>query len=447
MKQGRWNFSIGGSQPAGLLRCALALLVGAYLLPATPAHANEPFEVPPEQSPAALLPDFKVSGDNYHVVDPVLSDGLMHHYVVDSKYGKFDGYGKFAARIRIREVEALNELAKSSDIEIFAGGALTGVGNEIKTVGQVVKNPFKVVVGIPTGIGHMFQGYTAKGEELADSAKRSTSGTSSGAKSGNTASHAADAGADAAKKYADHYLGVSAAERRWYEKLGIDPYTNNQTLKHAVSHAAKVDAAGNFGMRFVGMAGIPGIDIVQRSMDAIYHEDPAAIRKRNRETLATYGLTGDEIRQWQDAIHLSPTRQVLLMEAAKALDGIDGRAELFRHAIGLTSDAEAQVYVQSVGLLILAHRASPLARILPGVRLPTAARANGDVAVAGAFDALFWTLPVADGEAQIRQLLPPDLNGAHEFWLAGAASERAQKELEARGWQLHHPSDAAPAAH
>ena len=424
-----------------VLACAVLALAGPL------ARADDAFETPPEQSPSVLLPDLKVSGDNYHVVDPVLSDGLRDHYVVVSKYGKFDGYGKFAARVRIHEVEALNELAKASDIEVFAGGAVTGVGNEIKTVGQVVKNPFKVVVGIPTGIGHMFQGYTAKGEELADSAKRSTSGSGSGSGAGSSATHAADAGADAAKKYADHYLGVSAAERRWYEKLAVDPYTNNQTLKNAVSHAAKVDAAGNFGMRFVGLAGIPGIDIVQRSMDAIYHEDPAAIRKRNRETLATYGLTPDEIRHWQDTFVLSPTRQVLLMEAAKSLDGVDGRGEIFRHAIGLTSDAEAQVYVQSVGLLTLAHRAAPLARILPGVRLPTAARANGDVVVAGAFDALYWTLPVADGEAQIRQLLPPDLTGARQFWLAGEASERAQKELAARGWELHHAAEPAPAAH
>jgi len=34
-----------------------------------------------------------------------------------------------------------------------------------------------------------------------------------------------------ATRYADRYLGVSAAERRYYQELGVDPYTNNQVLK------------------------------------------------------------------------------------------------------------------------------------------------------------------------------------------------------------------------
>src|SRR5207253_665232 len=89
-----------------------------------------------------------------------------------------------------------------------------------------------------------------------------------------------------------------------------------------------------------------------RATDAIYHEDPATLRARARKTLAGYGLNPAEIDGWQNSLILSPTRQVLLLAAAEALNGVDGRGEIFRHALGLTAEVEAQVYLQSVALLV-----------------------------------------------------------------------------------------------
>ena len=107
-------------------------------------------------------------------------------------------------------------------------------------------------------------------------------------------------------------------------------------------------------------------------MDAIYNEDPAVLRARQRQSLAALGLMSAEVERWQNTLVLSPTRQILLLEAAQALQGAAGRAELFRHAMGLTSETEAQVYLRSVGLLVVAHRRQPISAVLPGVRLPAA---------------------------------------------------------------------------
>ena len=95
-----------------------------------------------------------------------------------------------------------------------------------------------------------------------------------------------------AKSAADRYLGLTAAERRWYAKLGVDPYTDNDVLHNAVKRLAKVDAAATFGMRFAPV-GIPGE--VNRALDAIYSEDPAVLRKRRHEELAADGLTETEV--------------------------------------------------------------------------------------------------------------------------------------------------------
>jgi hypothetical protein len=128
----------------------------------------------------------------------------------------------------------------------------------------------------------------------------------------------------------------------------------------------------------------------------------------------------------------------LLLDAAHALDGVAGRDELFRHAMGLTSETEAKVYLRSVGLLVVAHRQQPVSSVLPGVRLPAARLADGRIVVCGAFDAIYWTSDVAVGERGIRESLPAaNAPTVREIWLEGRVSERARSEFEQHGWRIH----------
>ena len=255
-------------------------------------------------------------------------------------------------------------------------------------------------------------------------------------------------GEDAARRYAERYLGVTAAERGWYRRLGVSPYTDNTVLRAAVRRAAKTEAVGSFGVKFAGLPAIPGIDLTQRTVDAIYNEDPAAVRARTRKTLAGYGLAPGEIESWLNAPLLNPARQVILLTVAEQLDGVAGRAELFRHSLGLTSNAEAQVYLLSAVLLVKAHRSHPLASIAAGVRLPSAQLADGRLVVCGAFEAVYWTESMARAEEELRSGLPAGTSAAgRELWLAGTISDRARNQLHDRNWELHQvvdtPSDQA----
>jgi len=418
-----------------------AVLLSTCLLIGASATASDDFETVPDRSPGDLLPATLVSGTNFHVVDPVHGDGLMYPFVLESHFGKFDAYGRLALALRVREVAALTELAKKSDIEIVAGGVGRGVESEVKTAVGVVKNPVQTVVGIPKGIAHLFGGYSARARETTADINNSSNSSQSG---GNAGRNDVKKGEDAAKRYAARYLGITGAERGWYKRLGVDPYTDNATLRDAIHKAAKMEAVGSFGMKFAGLPAIPGIAIAQRTVDAIYNEDPAAVRERNRKTLAGYGLSAKEIEIWLNNPILSPTRQVLLMSAAQSLAGVEGRGELFRHSLDLKSAPEAQVYLRSAGLLVLAHGSHPLSALIPGVRLPAAQLADGHLVVCGAFEAVYWTEGVAKAEEALRASLPPQPAGAgRELWLAGTISDRARSELRDRGWELHEVAEPA----
>lgn len=453
--------------------CLALLFAAAGLLLAAAAPGNG-FETVPDRHPAELLSAELVAGPNFQVEDPVHGDGLMNHFVLDSRFGKFDAYGRAALAIRIREVAALTELARTSDIQIAADGMVHGVESEVKTATRVVAHPVKTVTGIPQGIAHLFAGYKARGQEalaeaehdaaslhgeLVDGGGSRTGESSSGSSdastaassggTGDSAQQMADKGEKAARSYAERYLGLTAAERDYYKNLGVDPYTDNQLLRDTIRRDAKISAAAAFGMKFVALPAIPGIGITQRVVDGIYNEDPAAIRERTRKTLAGYGLTAAEIDSFLNAPRLSPTRQLLLLSAAQALQGVAQRAELFRHALVLDSNEEVQVYLRSVGLLVKAHASQALTSVLADVRLPAALRADGSIVVCGAFESVYWTEDVAKGEEQLRNTLASEVGGAaRELWVAGAISDGARTALRDRGWRLHEVSDdlAAPTA-
>jgi hypothetical protein len=406
------------------------------LLGASSAHGAD-FETPPEEPAAASLTAAMASGTDFHVSEPVRSDGLMHHYILVSRFGDFGAYGKTSLAVRVREIAALTKLSKTTDVDVVVKTVSRHVQGDVKTITQVAANPIKTVVGIPKGVSHLFNGYKAQATEVSANLQQH-------GQSGAGSKSPRDLEADVAR-YADRYLGVSTAERRYYQQLGVDPYTNNDVLRKAVHHLAKVDATVDLGMHFVGIPGVPYLGDVRRAMDAIYNEDPAVLRARQRTTLAGYGLDAAEIRRFENTFLLSPTRQSLLTEYAQSLHGVAGRDELFRHAMSLNSDDEMAVFLQSAGILASLHAKRPVVQIVAGLRLPAAQLADGGMAVIGAFDAVYWTEGVATDEAALHALLPASSKHL-ELWISGSVSPRARTELTARGWEVHDKASETLAA-
>ena len=395
---------------------------------------GEDFDVPADEAPGASLAPAQVSGKNFNIRDPVQSDGLMHRYVVESRFGEFEAYGRDELAVRLREIAALTQIAETSESEVALKAVTRGIEEDVKSVVNVAKDPVGTVLGIPRGIGHLLGGYRARAGELAAKGKKTLS------------TDAADTGEPAAKqlehsatKYIERYMGLSKAEQRWYAKLDIDPYTRNEVLRRAVRRLAKVDSTMAFGMKFVS-AGVPYAGEAQRALDAVYKEDPAVLRKRRREALATFGLTPAEVERFENTLLLDPTRQTALVDAMKTLEGVSGREELLRTAMSATSEVEVQVFLRSTGLLLRMHARRPITRIVAGLRLPSAQFADRRVAVFGAFDAVQWTAEVAGYEGAILDALPADIPG-REVWLSGAISQRARAAVEQRGWEVH---DHAP---
>ena len=419
------------------MRITILLAAITWLAGVTAAGAaGEEFEVPADEAPGASLAPAQISGKDFKVSDPVHSDGLMHRYVVESRFGNFEAYGRDELDVRLREVAALVQISETSESEVALKSVTRGIQEDVKSVVSVATDPVGTVLGIPRGIGHLLGGYRARADELTTKIKKTASSEGDG--TGESPVSQLEASASG---YIEKYMGLSKAERRWYAKLDIDPYTRNDVLRRAVRRLAKVDSTVSFGMKFVAV-GVPYAGEARRALDAIYNEDPAVLRKKRRKALGTFGLTPAEVERFENTLLLDPTRQTALVDAMHVLEGVSGREELLRTAMSVTSEPEVQVFLRSAGMLLRTHARRPITRVVAGLRLPSAQFADRRVAVFGAFDAVQWTAEVAGYEGAILGALPADI-AAREVWLSGAISRRARAALEQRGWEVHDHAETA----
>lgn len=431
--------------PGGVRGILCAALFGALLMPAGLACADEEgFESPAAVPVATLLPPEQRSGADFEVEDPVASDGLMRHYRITSRFGTFEAYGQLELARREREIAALAVLASRSHAAVVRETVARNVKSQADTIDTVLTHPVDTIAGIPRGIEHLFSGVRAQAQEVRENVHEAAAG---GLGSGGLGPGGAGGGGLAADRalatarsgvasYAERYTGLSAAERRYYQELGIDPYTDNAVLRRAVHRLARVEAATNLGMHFARIPGVPHLGDVHRALEAIYHEDPAVLRARRRAFLTELGLAPVEIERYEHQPLWSPTCQAVLEEHARSLAGVEDRAELFRRALSMTSTLEVEVYLQSTRLLVELQSQMPLQRILPGPYLPAAALRAGGTAVVGAFDAVYWTSAVASYESSLYAAVGGDEEPL-ELWIGGPVSPAARAGLEERGWHVH----------
>jgi hypothetical protein len=119
------------------IRWPALVLTGLALAAASQVFAGEDFERPADESPGASLSASQVSGPSFHVEDPVHSDGLMHRYVIDSRFGVFEAYGIDALNTRLREVAALTTLESTSDGKVVVESVVRGLREQAHSVVRV----------------------------------------------------------------------------------------------------------------------------------------------------------------------------------------------------------------------------------------------------------------------------------------------------------------------
>ena len=426
-------------------RWAWILLAAGISLATSPVAGDPPvgYETPPTLSASEVLPPELREGPHHRIADEVTNDGYLNTYTIESDFGTFTARGDDLLRVRIDELQALATLSEVSKTEAFAKALAGAAMKPVETVTNVVTQPVETVKGIPSGVSRYFKRTSRKikktakqVEEKLDEAKEAEEAGEDEAEVGEeegTLARTQEVATDATKSY----LGVGGATREWAMKLGVDPYSTNETLQQELSRVASVAAVGSFAVR-KATPSLGVIDYLGEVNDMVWTMSADDLEVLNHKRLKQMGLENDEIEALFENPAYSPSRVTSLVSALHGIEGVAGRAELARLAGAATSEEEAFFFQRSAEMLRSYHsEVAPVGEIARGQIWGGGITTEGTCVIALALDYLAWTEDAATALAAATERYRGGTGVERlEIWLAGRASPRARQELEALGWRV-----------
>ena len=98
-----------------------------------------------------LSPDL-ATGPYHRVLNPIMADGYMLHFTVESTFGSFEVTGLGALRKLVRELSAIAELKKIKNTEAWGKQVKNSATGSLQFVGKMITSPVDTVSGLPKGV-------------------------------------------------------------------------------------------------------------------------------------------------------------------------------------------------------------------------------------------------------------------------------------------------------
>jgi hypothetical protein len=389
------------------------------------------YEGPRTFQASEILKPSQVKGPHFQVAAAVPTEAYFHLFSIATDYGPLEAEGTSLLLTRLNEVRALAELDEVSKSEVFLKAAGASVVNVGKGAASAVKDPGATAKGVGGGIKRFGTNLGRKAKRTADEATDSKAKDESGQKAeGEKASTAGKAGG-----IASSVLGVSAASRRWAQKVGVDPYTTNPALKKALEDIGKVDKAGGIAAKVV----VPIPPVVSSTAtvgNLVWGKDPEALLKYNEQRLTELGAGPDVVKGLYRSKGFTLSLETRLVNALYAVKA-KGCAAYADTAAEASVEREAVFFAESAEMLQRFHAKSPVVELLPDSRALVAKTKDGRAVVLLPVDSVRWTEPLDKAQALVADRAKKELGATKlELHLTGTASATAKKELAARGFSV-----------
>jgi hypothetical protein len=418
------------------------------LLLACAAAAEAPvYEAPPTLSADLLLPLGLRQGPHHQVAEEVANDGYLNTYLIESDYGLFTARGDDLLRVRVAEVGALAALSEVTRSEAFAEAAAAAAKRPFETAANVATRPLGTIKRLPSGVSRYFKRTARKVRKTARKVDEYLDERKEDSEAGESEAGADPTGAadgeeestlektrEVATKTTKRYLGVGRSMREWARKLGVDPYTTNETLRRELERVAGAASVGSFGVRLTAPS-FGALDSLGEVNDLVWTRSAADLEVLNVHRLKEIGLARDEIEALLDNPAYSPSRLTGLVAAVHGLAGVPGCDALVRLAGAAASEEEAFFFQRSAEMLRAYHReVFPVRRIVSGDAWGGGLTDRGTLTMPLALDYLAWTEDAAAALSTAAVSVRSQAGVERfELWLAGRASPRAREELERLG--------------
>ena len=398
------------------LRIATAVLI-LCILCLSPASAQIDEHSDHTLDVSRVLPPELIRGPHHEIVDPVVNYFALDQFRIRTEFGEFEAYGQMMLRIRLREIEAIAALKAQSTARIRTQTVLREGKKTVESVAEVAKHPIKSIKGIGAGIKNRFKKTVRDIKEDIETARSDASAKEKG------------------QVYAERWLGVNKAKRRWAAELRIDPYTSNPILRDELVRVAEVEAGTQIGAKIL-LPSIPGVGFMRDVYNLVTTFDERELLEYNTKQMQALGASEQAIEDFLTHPNYSPTAASTLIAGVAALDGVDNRLALAGQAVTATSDVEALFFLESVAMALWFHEnEAPLERLVVETGLPAGVTADGRVVVFAAVDFPHWSNELSQIIREM-QIAYDGLAPQHELLLAGKASRNFIAHVEELDWSV-----------
>ncbi|MCL6621203.1 MAG: hypothetical protein K6T55_03800 [Syntrophobacterales bacterium] len=393
----------------GPILCATVVLCSA------PAFAAGPYETPTDKRASEVLPAELRSGPHFTVQEQVQADGCMLRFTVTSDYGTFAVTGESGLRKLIREIQAIAALKEMSKGEAFAKGVGGKAQETLEFGANLVTEPGRTLASVPQGVAKLFDNLATGMQKPAEPRR---------------------------DRVGEQLLNVSEAKRKLAYELGVDVYSSNRVLKRELESLSKAQALGSLGVSAAipyGGGTVVSLSRMSQTAGEIHRllrdESPSGLRNLNERKLQAMGVDRGIAERFLSHTPLSPRHQTIMVASLEKLAGARGREAVVQFACQ-AHDEDSATFMQNLTEILAAYHqtVSPLREVTaPGIILARAA--NGTILIPFPLDYGVWT-PRADRvvTGTLAGYRTPDGQPArYEFWVTGAVSPLARRQLEARG--------------
>ena len=411
---------------------ALGLAV-FLLLPAPRLAVAGEYETPPELPASTVLPPQLVESEHHKVHDGIRAVDALYEFTVEDKRGTFQVYGEALLRIRLRELDALDRLEKTSRLEAGAVAAGDAATESFKNLGKAIAHPVRTTKGLYGGIKRMFRStkWDAQevSEDVSDAAKQQKAG---GPKEGEK-----NLTGTAASNTAKRFIDVNYNVRMWAQELGVDPYTTNPLLRKHLNRVATASGVAGLGTSVLMVPLLPGaLGIIANASGMVYEKDWREIFVINAKAMRAMGADDELVRRVGDNDVLTPTMMTLIVSLLESMVGVEDRYVVIQQATLLETESEVLFFVES---LMTAHwyhgNVAPVQKFLFHTLVPVVMTRGQAVVAFTAADAVYWT----EGEAEtFREFsgLYYDYSDDRQIWAADWISPMAKRNMEEMGWTV-----------
>ena len=386
---------------------------------AAPAGAFEPR---PTLSAATILQPQYLSGENFTVRDAVPTYAGSNQYTIDSDFGVFTAGSNQVLMRRVAEIKGIAQLQAYSRTDEFARAAEQAAVKPLGVAQELVADPVQTISSVPRGI---FGFLNRAGETV----KRAAEGEGAGLGSGQAVSNAS---------------GFSKTKRDLALKMGVDPYTTNETFQRELSRVAWPMFLGKMTVN-LGMAAVTGgvgtaLSVANWTgtlQDSLRDKSPTDLRLMNQGLLIDgMGVSRADADEFLNNTAISPTTQTIIVSSLAQLGNIPGQAEFIRHAATSESELDALAYQLSVQIMAKLNASAPIARVTHLGGLTVCQTKDGTVVVPIQWDYLAWTPGVSQFITALKTQQFSAVPTGYTIMINGIASPAATQGLTGLGVNL-----------